>query len=68
MKIKDIVHEEADAITSSSGNIATVDAPLFKKPIKRNPTNKKYANSPSYDKYNITGEQNVNRRSKNIIG
>jgi len=68
MKIKDIVHEDAEATTSSSGDIATVDAPLFRKPIKRNQTNKKYGNSPSYDKYNITGEQNVSRRSKNIIG
>ena len=67
MKIKDIVHEDADATTSSSGDIATVDASLFSKPIKRNQNNKKYANRPSYDKYNITGEQNVSRRSKNII-
>ena len=65
MKIKDIVHENS---TTSSGDIATVDASLFRKPLKRNQIKKKYANSPSYDKYNITGEQNVSRRSKNIIG
>ena len=67
MKIKDIVQENADATTSSSSNIAIVDTPLFHQTIKRIPTKKKYANSPSNDKYNITGEQSVSRRSKNII-
>ena len=38
MKIKDIVQENADATTSSSSNIATVDTPLFHQTIKRNPT------------------------------
>tara|TARA_R100001163_G_C5066968_1_gene205719 strand:- start:2806 stop:3009 length:204 start_codon:yes stop_codon:yes gene_type:complete len=51
-----------------SGDVATVATNLFSKPLKRKPLKKKYANSPSYDKYTITGETDVSRRSKNIIG
>ena len=50
MKIKDIVREDADATTSSSGDIAIVDASLFARPIKRT-DNRTYGNTPKPVKY-----------------
>lgn len=50
MKIKDIVHEDADASTTSSGDVAVVQSNLFAKPIKRNDT-RTYQNTPKPAKY-----------------
>jgi hypothetical protein len=50
MKIKEIIQEEADAVATSSGNIAVVQSNLFAKPIKR-AENKSYGNTPKPAKY-----------------
>ena len=50
MKIKDIVHEDADAVATSSGDIAVVQSNLFAQPIKRVEP-RAYGNTPKPAKY-----------------
>ena len=50
MKITDIIKEDADALTTSSSNVAVVQSNLFAKPIKRMEP-RTYGNTPKSAKY-----------------